>query len=80
MDVSQASKTRWLDIELEGRLISSCVACCVVGLVRNHAIAQAVFLLALSNVIDLIRCQWRRHALTKAIWIHHSLVIALSIV
>jgi hypothetical protein len=79
MEVFEETKTRWLAIELEGRLISSLVACAVVFLVQREQNAAAVGLLALSNAFDLLRCTFRKHSLTHAIWIHHTLVMALSI-
>ena len=71
------NRERWLLIEKEGRIISSVVA--IVSIVLSRfSILGASNLLALSNVIDLVRASYKDHNVGPSIVVHHCVVLVLA--
>ena len=69
---------RYLNNELEGRIISSLVGIICVFL-TFFDLSWSVMLIVTSVMVDLVRCAYRKHLLDPGIVFHHCVVIILGI-
>ena len=67
---------RYTLIEIEGRTISSVVAMFVYWLCESSTVS-AVMIFMISQIIDLVRCAYRKHVLEPGIVAHHCMSIAI---
>ena len=70
---------RYLNLEWEGRAISSGVAIVASSLTLID-VNYAVSLLIVSMSFDLVRCAYRKHLLEPAIVVHHIATISVGLV